>query len=98
MDIEGLALSSIHLVTRSIDSFVQADAELAHKVVASRKKIDADFQQIKDRLVQRWKRKGMNEEQVIDRILIANDFCHIAHHANNIGQWVLDGQRKDVQQ
>ena len=26
MDIEGLALSSIHLVTRSIDSFVQADA------------------------------------------------------------------------
>ena len=49
MDIEGLALSSIHLVTRSIDSFVQADAELAHKVVASRKTIDADFQQIKDR-------------------------------------------------
>lgn len=98
MDIEGLALSSIHLVTRSIDSFVQADAELAHKVVASRKTIDADFQQIKDRLVQRWKRKEMNEEQVIDRILIANDFCHIAHHANNIGQWVLDGLRKDVQQ
>ena len=87
MDIEGLALSS-----------VQADAELAHKVVASRKTIDADFQQIKDRLVQRWKRKEMNEEQVIDRILIANDFCHIAHHANNIGQWVLDGLRKDVQQ
>lgn len=54
---------------------MQADAELAHKVVASRKTIDADFQQIKDRLVQRWKRKEMNEEQVIDRILIANDFA-----------------------
>ena len=36
----------------------------------------------------------MNEEQVIDRILIANDFCHIAHHANNIGQRVLDGLRR----
>ncbi len=94
MDLENMAVTAIHLVTKSIDSFVQQDRQLAQRVVQAREDVDADYLRIKKRLSQRWKQKELDEEQVIASIQIANDYCHIAHHANNIGQWVMNQQRK----
>ncbi len=94
LELENMAVQAIHLLTKSIDSFVQEDIHLAQRVLESRTEVDADFIRIKKRLINRLKQKEMTEEQVIASIQIANDFCHIAHHANNIGQWVIDQQRK----
>ncbi len=94
LELENMAVQAIHLLTKSIDAFVQEDMQLAQRVVAARDESDADFIRIKKRLIERLKFKEMSEEQVIASIQIANDFCHIAHHASNIGQWVIDQQRK----
>lgn len=98
LDLNNLAIVAVHLVTKSIDSFVQEDVDLARRVVQSREQVDADFNRIKKSLIEQWKEDEMAEEQVIAKVLIANDFCHIAHHANNIGQWVVDKLRKDEEE
>jgi phosphate transport system protein len=97
--IPQMAVATMQMVTKSIDSFVKKDAALAEEVIASDDIVDDLFVLIKGELVTLIKENVSNSDQAIDLIMIAKYCERIGDHATNVAEWVvfsLTGTRKDV--
>ena len=84
-----LATATIHLVTGSVDAFVQQDVQQAQAVVQGDDVVDAYFLQVKSSLITLIARNPAEGQEALDLLMIAKYFERIGDHAVNIAQWVL---------
>lgn len=85
--IREMALATIHMVTNSIDSFVEKNLALARSVVDEDDRIDALFAQVRQNLASHIG-QGDSGTDCIDLLMTAKYFERIGDHAVNIAQWV----------
>ena len=80
-------VSTIKMVTESVDSFVQKDLALARAVMAYDDVVDTLFCTVKSELISLIA-KGGDGEYCIDLLMIAKYLERIGDHATNIAEWV----------
>ena len=97
--IEEMAKEAIHMVTDSIDAFVQKDIHKASEVIDRDDIVDKLFDTVRGELIFLMKQENGKEEFCLDMLMIAKYLERIADHATNIAEWVeysLTGKhRKD---
>lgn len=87
--IPQMAESTIYMVKKSIDAFVNHDMDLAYEVIKFDDKVDHLFDIIKDELIILIREDVNNGEQAINFLMIAKYFERIGDHAENIAEWVV---------
>lgn len=86
--IQDMAAATMKMVTRSIDSFVSKDLNIAKEVVASDDVVDDLFEKVKKEvsdLIAKYSNEG---ESLLDLLMIAKYFERIGDHATNVAEWV----------
>ena len=78
-----MARSTIHMVTESVDAYVQRDTMLAETVIAE------DDVVVKRRLIDKITAHPEDGEYALDLLMIAKYFERIGDHATNIAEWVI---------
>lgn len=86
--IKEMADSTIALLKKSIDSFVNLDMDSAKKIDQEDDVIDNYFVMIRDQLIDIIK-SDFDPAAAIDFIMIAKYLERIADHAVNIAKWVM---------
>ncbi|MCJ7836258.1 phosphate signaling complex protein PhoU [Cuneatibacter sp. NSJ-177] len=86
VDMAGMAETAIEMVTRSVDSYVKQDLELAKWVIREDDVVDDAFVSMKSRLVQQL--VGDGAECALDLLMVAKYLEKIGDHAVNIAEWV----------
>lgn len=91
LHIRDMAEATIQMVTRSIDSFVKQDLEIAREVIRYDDVVDDLFCKIKQELIGLLSQNPVDEqagEVYIDLLMVAKYFERIGDHAVNIAEWV----------
>ena len=86
--LEKMARAAIKMVTESIDSFVNKDLELAHKVMADDDIVDELFNEIKSDVIEKISHSGEDGEYLADVLMVAKYFERIGDHSVNVAEWV----------
>lgn len=86
--LKDMANEVIHMVTKSVDSFVNHDLELAKKVIVYDDVVDHYFDKIKKELIHLIAEEKEAGEDYIDILMIAKYLERIGDHATNIAGWV----------
>lgn len=86
--LEIMARAAIKMVTESIDSFVNKDLELAHKVMADDDIVDDLFNEIKADVIWKISHTGEDGEYLADVLMVAKYFERIGDHSVNVAEWV----------
>ena len=84
-----MARATIKMVTDSVDAFVKRDILLAEQVVRDDDTVDAYFDQIKHKLIEKIAAEPSDGEYALDLLMIAKYFERIGDHATNIAEWVI---------
>ena len=84
-----MAESSIKMVTKSVDAFVEQNIDLAKKVLIDDDIVDNYFTLIKQELIHEIIGCTNDGECYIDLLMISKYFERIADHATNIAEWVV---------
>ena len=84
-----MARSTIHMVTESVDAYVQRDTMLAETVIAEDDVVDNAFDEVKRRLIDKIAAHPEDGEYALDLLMIAKYFERIGDHATNIAEWVI---------
>ena len=88
-DVTLMAQIAIQMVTKSIDSFVKKDIELANDVIITDDKVDDLFCKIKEELIEAVAGDSRWGEYFVDVLMIAKYLERISDHAVNIAEWVI---------
>lgn len=83
-----MATATSKMVTNSVQAFVEKDLELTRKVIAADDKVDALFDQVKEKLISFLATTENQGERAIDMLMIAKYLERIGDHATNIAEWV----------
>lgn len=86
--LKSMAQQVIHMVTDSVDSFVNRDLEKVHAVVAYDDIVDESFDRIKRELIDLIAGDSKNGEYYLDLLMVAKYLERIGDHATNIAEWV----------
>ena len=84
-----MARSTIHMVTESVDAYVQRDTMLAETVIAEDDVVDNAFDEVKRRLIDKITAHPEDGAYALDLLMIAKYFERIGDHATNIAEWVI---------
>ncbi len=84
-----MADASIKMVTKSIDSFVKRDIELANEVINDDDIVDDLFVKTKAAIINDIIEKSDDGENYLDLFMISKYLERVADHATNIAEWVL---------
>ncbi len=87
--ISEMAKSAVDMLTASINSYIQRNAELARTVILMDDTVDEFFIQIKQKLISVTCHEKEKAESVLDLLMIAKYFERIGDHAENIAEWVI---------
>ena len=97
--IGAMATGVSTMVRDSVVAYVEKDLELARKVMASDDKIDAYFDEIRDKMIAYIKAEhGEQGNRIFDLIMVTKYLERIGDHATNIAEWVefsITGVHKD---
>jgi len=88
-NINRMADASIKMVTKSIDSFVNKDMDLANDVINMDDIVDKMFDDIKAELINAVAADKRIGELLVDNLMIAKYLERICDHAVNIAEWVI---------
>lgn len=77
------------MISRTVDSFVKKDTDLARKIIQDDDEIDALFIQNRDYLIEKIKMTELVPELLPDILMIVKYLERIADHCNNICEWIL---------
>lgn len=91
LHIRDMAEATMKMVTRSIDSFVKKDLNIAKDVILYDDVVDSLFGKVKQELIGILGQGQMDEEKsefCIDMLMVAKYFERIGDHATNIAEWV----------
>lgn len=97
--IAAMSETSIEMVTKSVDSFVKKDMELAQEVIKMDDRADDLFVDIKNALIDAVSENRQNGEYFVDILMIAKYLERISDHAVNIAEWVIfsiTGKHADI--
>lgn len=89
VDIRQMSEAAVHMLTKSIDSFVKGDSELAYQVLAQDDEVDGYLEKIKDELIALIIQKPEQGESMLELLMIAKYLERIGDHACNIAEWVI---------
>lgn len=101
LDFREMADAVIHMVTKSIDAFVNQDAVVADDVISYDDVVDGYFNSIKGKLVDLLKNDKSDAADMLDLLMIAKYFERTGDHAVNIANWVIfsvTGENRGVQE
>ena len=87
--IPQMAKTTICMMKKSIDAFVNRDIELAYEVINLDDEVDDLFDIIKDELIVLIRDDINNGEQAINFLMVSKYLERIGDHAENIAEWVL---------
>lgn len=93
-----MARAAIHMVTDSIDAYVNADLDMAQTVMKADDVVDDYFLSMRDELVSAIRRDSAEADHYLDLLMIAKYLERIGDHAVNIAEWVeysITGVRRD---
>ena len=90
IDLIGAMATGVSTMVRdSVVAYVEKDLELARKVMASDDKIDAYFDEIRDKMIAYIKAEhGEQGNRIFDLIMVTKYLERIGDHATNIAEWV----------
>ncbi|MCI6885862.1 MAG: phosphate signaling complex protein PhoU [Lachnospiraceae bacterium] len=91
LHIRDMAEATIQMVTRSIDSFVKQDLDIAREVIQYDDVVDDLFCKVKQELIALLGQEPIDKqtgEVCIDLLMVAKYFERIGDHATNIAEWV----------
>lgn len=77
------------MVTRSVESFVQGDPELARSVICRDDVVDRLFLEVKELLTDLIRRDESLAGEALDLLMIAKYLERIGDHAVNVAEWVI---------
>lgn len=83
-----MSSATIKMVTKSVDSFVKKDMELAKSVMRDDDIVDGYFAEVKKELIDIIAQIPTNGEVCLDLLMIAKYLERIGDHAVNIAEWV----------
>lgn len=86
--IGDMSNAAIRMVTRSIDSFVRRDIELAYDVIEADDAVDGLFDRVKNVLITTISNFPDRGGYCLDLLMIAKYLERIGDHATNIAEWV----------
>ena len=86
--IKAMSETALKQVTKSVDSFVQKDSQLAEAVINMDDEVDSGFDKIKDELISAVREDKERSKDYIDILMIAKYIERIGDHAVNIAEWV----------
>lgn len=81
--------TSIEMVTKSVEAFVNRDHELAKKVIIMDDIVDNMFEKVKDDLIDVISNDREHGDLFVDILMIAKYLERISDHAVNIAEWVI---------
>ena len=84
-----MARTTIQMVTESVDAFVNRDILLARKVISDDDIVDAFFDQVRKKLIDKIGKEPSDGEYALDLLMIAKYLERIGDHAVNIAKWVI---------
>lgn len=84
-----MAKAAIHMVTESVDAFVDQNVELARKVIKEDDIVDHYFTLIKQTVIREIAKAPGDGECSVDLLMIAKYLERIGDHATNIAEWVV---------
>lgn len=87
--IEYMAESTIEVLKKGVDSFVNQDADQAKKMYREDDVVDNYFILLRDEIIEIIREDSLDPAIAIDFLMIAKYLERIADHAVNIGGWVL---------
>ena len=88
--IQDMAAAAVHMVTDSVEAFVQRDLELAQKVLKEDDTVDQLFNKVRADLIHIIQEKQEDDvEMVLDLLMIAKYLERIGDHAENVAEWVV---------
>ncbi|MBQ3615499.1 MAG: phosphate signaling complex protein PhoU [Anaerotignum sp.] len=77
------------MVTRSINSFVNQDLDMARQVILDDDEVDSDFELIRENLIQAVRERTVDGEFLLDVLMIAKYIERVGDHATNLAEWVV---------
>lgn len=86
--LNDMANEVIRMVTKSIDSFVNKDLDMAKSVIVYDDVVDNYFDKIKKELIELIMQDKGDGEEYIDILMLAKYLERIGDHATNIAGWV----------
>lgn len=86
--LNDMANEVIKMVTKSVDSFVNKDLDMAKNVIEYDDIVDNYFDEIKKDLITIIAENQNNGEEFLDILMIAKYLERIGDHATNIAEWV----------
>ena len=96
--LNDMAKAAVQMVNESIEAFVNADLELAHKVITDDDTVDTLFEQLRTDLPQVMVRGEMEARVGLDLLMAGKYLERIGDHAVNIAEWVefsITGKHKN---
>ena len=91
-----MARSTIHMVTESVDAYVQRDTMLAETVIAEDDVVDNAFDEVKRRLIDKITAHPEDGAYALDLLMIAKYFERIGDHAVNLLRVAREIHDKDL--
>lgn len=89
VDIRQMSEAATGMLTKSIDSFVKGNIELANQVLAEDDIVDDYLEKIKNELIALIVQKPAQGESFLELLMIAKYLERIGDHACNIAEWVI---------
>ena len=87
--IKEMSDEAINMLTKSVDSFVKKDVELAKYVILRDDVVDNLFNEIKEELITCIAENKDGGEAYLDLFMVAKYLERIGDHATNIAEWVI---------
>lgn len=84
--IAAMAETTVEMVNKSIESYVNKDLDLALEVIAKDDTVDAMFLEVRKCLTEN--KMGFTSDQSLDLLMIAKYYERLGDHATNIAEWV----------
>ena len=80
--------ATVEMVTESIDAFVKRDLDLCRKVIDDDDRVDAAFNEVKEKLADLIYEQNLDAKAGLDLLMTAKYIERIGDHAVNIAEWV----------
>ncbi len=87
--IERMAMDVAHMLSMTIDSFVQRDTDKLEAICHYDDKIDANFERIWQELIEEMNKSSDFAKEGARYIMIIKYFERIADHITNIAEWLI---------
>lgn len=86
--VADMAYATIHMVTDSVDAFVDGDLDMVKTVFSEDDVVDELFDKVKESLIGRIASYPEEGEYAMDMLMVAKYFERIGDHAENLAEWV----------